>query len=155
RRADYVNLPADFNINFGADVLRTEALARVHAMVSALPDEKERARHLFRPWHWMETHPADFRVVTCEDVPTYPPSRRAEIQGHANWSERSRYGDDFPASEYHVIGGLLGRDDTVLDLACGYGESTEILGRYCRRVVGVDRDAELVAEARRRFGDRP
>ncbi len=154
--ADYVNLPADFNINFGADVLRTDALVRAHAAIAALPDSHERARHLFRPWHWMETHPADFRVVTCADVPTYPAERVADIRAHANWSERSRYGDDFPASEYHVIGKeILRPDDVVLDLACGYGESSEILGRYCRAVVGVDRDPELIAEARRRFGDRP
>lgn len=154
--ADYVNLPTDFNINFGGDVLRTEALVRAHAAIAALPDPRERARHLFRPWHWMESHPVDFRVVTCEEVPTYPPERVAAIQAHPNWSERSRYGDDFPASEYHVIGQeLLGPEDVVLDLACGYGESSEILGRYCRAVVGVDRDPELVAEARRRFGDRP
>jgi transketolase len=156
READYVNLPADFNINFGADVLRAAALERVHAAVGALPDPHERARHLFRPWHWMETHPAEFRVVTCEDVPTYPPERAAAIREHPNWSERSRYGDDFPASEYHVIGReCLRPDDVVLDLACGYGESTEILGRYCRAVVGVDRDPALLGEACRRFGDRP
>jgi transketolase len=154
--ADYVNLPTDFNINFGADVLRTDALARAHAAIGALADPHERARYLFRPWHWMETHPADFRVVTCEDVPTYLPERVADIHAHANWSERSRYGDDFPASEYHVIGReCLEPGDVVLDLACGYGESSEILARYCRAVVGVDRDPELIAEARRRFGDRP
>jgi transketolase len=154
--ADYVNLPADFNINFGGDVFRTEALERAHRAIRALPDPHERARHLFRPWHWMETRPDAFRVVTCEDVPTYPPDRVAAIQGHANWSERSRYGDDFKGSEYHVIGQqLLGRDDVVLDLACGYGESSEILARYCGAVVGVDRDPALIAEARRRFGDHP
>jgi transketolase len=154
--ADYVNLPSDFNINFGADVLRTAALARAHGAIAALPDAHERARYLFRPWHWMETHPADFRVVTCEDVPTYPVERVREIQDHPNWSERSRYGDDFPASEYHVIGQTsLRPDDLVLDLACGYGESSEILGRYCRAVVGVDRDPALIGEACRRFGDRP
>ncbi|HZP41167.1 MAG TPA: methyltransferase domain-containing protein [Candidatus Binatia bacterium] len=156
RGADYVNLPTDFNINFGGDVLRTAALARAHAAIALLPDPHERARHLFRPWHWMETHPAEFAVVTCEDVPTYPLERVRAIHAHPNWSERSRYGDDFPASEYHVIGETLLRpDDAVLDLACGYGESTEILGRYCRAVVGVDRDPALVAEARRRFGGRP
>ncbi len=154
-RADYVNLPPDFNINFGGDVLRTEALARAHAAIAALADPQERARHLFRPWHWLETVSADFRVVTCEAVPVYPPERVAAIRAHPNWSERSRYGDDFPASEYHVIGRLLRPEDRVLDLACGYGESTEILGRYAARVVGVDRDPELIAEARRRFGDRP
>ena len=152
-RADYVNLPTDFNINFSGDVLRTTALARAHAEIATLPDAEERARHLFRPWHWMESHPASFRVVTCEDVPTYPVERVAAIHRHPNWSERSRYGDDFPASEYHVIGReLLVPDDVVLDLACGYGESSEILGRRVKRVVGVDRDPELIAEARRRFG---
>jgi transketolase len=155
-KADYVNLPPDFNINFGGDVLRTAALARAHAEIAMLQDPHERARHLFRPWHWMESSPASFRVVTCGDVPEYGIDRIDAIRRHPNWSERSRYGDDFPASEYHVIGrDLLRPDDVVLDLACGYGESTEILGRHARRVVGVDRDPELVAEARRRFGDRP
>jgi transketolase len=154
RAADYVNLPPDFNINFGADVFTTRALERAHARIVSLPDPQERARHLFRPWHWMETHPEDFRVVTCDDVPTYPPDEVERIRAQPNWSERSRYGADFAGSEYHVVGRLLRPDDAVLDLACGWGESSEILGRYCRRVVGVDRDPELIAEARRRFGDR-
>lgn len=153
--ADYVNLPVDFNINFGGDVLRTEALARAHAEISAIEDPQERARYLFRPWHWMESRPASFRVVTCEDVPTYPAEQVETIRRQPNWSERSRYGDDFQASEYHPIGELLAPDDRVLDLACGYGESTAILGRYCWSVVGVDRDPELLAEARRRFGHKP
>ncbi|HEV7731388.1 MAG TPA: methyltransferase domain-containing protein [Candidatus Binatia bacterium] len=155
RPADYVNLPTDFNINFGGDVLRTEALVRAHEQITALPDEHERARHLFRPWHWMETHPADFAIVTCDDVPTYPAEQVSAIRDQANWSERSRYGDDFKASEYHVIGDLLAPDDLVCDLACGYGESSEILSRSCWSVVGVDRDPELIGEARRRFGHKP
>lgn len=155
RGADYVNLPTDFNINFGGDVLRTDALERAGAQIAALPDEHERARHLFRPWHWMETHPAEFAVVTCDDVPTYPADRVEVIRASANWSERSRYGDGFKASEYHVIGALLEPDDVVCDLACGYGESSEILSRSCWSVVGVDRDPELIAEARRRFGHKP
>ena len=42
-----MNLPADFNINFGGDVFRTEALERAPRN-PGLPDQRAR-RNLFRP----------------------------------------------------------------------------------------------------------
>jgi demethylmenaquinone methyltransferase / 2-methoxy-6-polyprenyl-1,4-benzoquinol methylase len=48
-----------------------------------------------------------------------------------------------------------GPEDTVLDVACGTGAvSLEIVRRYGARVVGVDQSADMLAEARRRVGDR-
>jgi SAM-dependent methyltransferase len=40
----------------------------------------------------------------------------------------------------------------VLDAGCGVGYGTELLAGSARRVVGVDRDAEAIAYARRRYG---
>ena len=45
--------------------------------------------------------------------------------------------------------------DVVLDVACGTGAvATELLDHYGCRVVGIDQSADMLAEARRRLGDR-
>jgi demethylmenaquinone methyltransferase / 2-methoxy-6-polyprenyl-1,4-benzoquinol methylase len=45
--------------------------------------------------------------------------------------------------------------DIVLDVACGTGAvATELLARYGCRVVGIDQSTDMLAEARRRLGDR-
>jgi demethylmenaquinone methyltransferase/2-methoxy-6-polyprenyl-1,4-benzoquinol methylase len=49
----------------------------------------------------------------------------------------------------------VGPDDVVLDVATGTGAvAAELLRRYECRVVGVDQSPEMLAEARRRIGDR-
>lgn len=45
-------------------------------------------------------------------------------------------------------------DDTVLDVGCHEGHLTRYMAARCRRVIGVDRDAALVARARA-FGTPP
>jgi demethylmenaquinone methyltransferase/2-methoxy-6-polyprenyl-1,4-benzoquinol methylase len=45
--------------------------------------------------------------------------------------------------------------DLVLDVACGTGAvALELLARYGCRVVAIDQSADMLAEARRRLGDR-
>jgi SAM-dependent methyltransferase len=43
------------------------------------------------------------------------------------------------------------RDAEVLDAGCGVGYGTAFLGGHARKVVGVDRDEEAIAYARRRY----
>ena len=50
---------------------------------------------------------------------------------------------------------LAGRDaEIALDVGCGNGRHTESLSAHARRVVGVDVSRGLLAEARRRAGER-
>ena len=44
------------------------------------------------------------------------------------------------------------QDKRVLDLACGEGYGSALLGKKNRSVVGVDLDGEAIAHARARYG---
>jgi hypothetical protein len=65
--SDFVTLPCDFNINFGADVMTLGCLRRAEAMMASA-DMAQR----FRPWLFIEERTDVFRVSCLEDVPTYP-----------------------------------------------------------------------------------
>jgi spore coat polysaccharide biosynthesis protein SpsF (cytidylyltransferase family) len=139
--SDFVTLPYDFDINFGADVLTLDCLRRVDRALEGAGRDHER----FRPWLFIEDHPDLFRVATCTDVPSYPRSRLDEIQASGLFAER----DCMTCSTftYDLIADAIAPDDVVLDIACGSGEGSGILARRCREVYGCDLSGEVVAEA--------
>eukprot|EP00404_Azadinium_spinosum_P037708 CAMPEP_0180639262 /NCGR_PEP_ID=MMETSP1037_2-20121125/44868_1 /TAXON_ID=632150 /ORGANISM="Azadinium spinosum, Strain 3D9" /LENGTH=265 /DNA_ID=CAMNT_0022661053 /DNA_START=142 /DNA_END=940 /DNA_ORIENTATION=- len=46
---------------------------------------------------------------------------------------------------------LVGKDDVILEVGCHVGGTTKVLAGVCRRLVGLDQQPQLVAEARERL----
>ncbi len=46
------------------------------------------------------------------------------------------------------------KNKVVLDIACGEGYGCQLLGRHTKKVVGMDKDAEVIAHARERYSSR-
>ena len=139
--ADFVALPYDFDINFGADVVTLDCLRQVDVALAG-------AHERFRPWLYIEDHPDRFTVVTCEDVPVYPQSVLDGIRGSGLFAERDC--GTCSAFTYDLIADWIGPSDVVLDIACGNGEGTARLAPACRAIVGCDLDAGVVGEAQAR-----
>lgn len=90
---------------------------------------------------------------------------------HVGWGDLVNVGYYTVPTLHHAFGGLGwfqrelvrrsldllagGPGDRVLDACCGRGLSTALLGQRGCDAVGVDVQPEQIAEARRRFGDRP
>jgi SAM-dependent methyltransferase len=141
--SDVVTLPHDFDITFGADVLTLDALRRADRALSGSNHAQR-----FRPWLYLEDHPDQFRIASCENVPSYPRSVLEAIRGSGLSAERdcgtcSRF-------TYELLANALTPADVVLDIACGAGAGTELLARRCHHVVGCDLSAEVVADAQAR-----
>ncbi len=88
-----------------------------------------------------------------------PPTRwLTETTGERWTSYRARFeelvgsGADLDG-EARLIDAMLPRGASVLDAGCGTGRVTDALRRRGHRVVGVDRDAGLVAAARQWYPD--
>jgi SAM-dependent methyltransferase len=142
--ADVAALPYDFDINFGADVLTLDSLRRVDRALAGASGSHQR----FRPWLYLEDHPEQFTVVTCEDVPVYPPSVLDGIRGSGLFAERDC--GTCSTFTYDLIAASIERSDVVLDIACGDGEGSARLAQACRQVVGCDLDPGVVATAQAR-----
>ncbi len=141
--SDFVTLPYDFNINFGADVMTLACLRRADKMIPAT-DMSQR----FRPWLFIEEHTDVFRVSCLEDVPTYPLETLQRIHGGDLSHERdcgtcAIFGYEFAAQ-------FLRPTDHVLDLGCGAGEGSEVLAKHSAEVWGADYDGQVVREAQAR-----
>jgi spore coat polysaccharide biosynthesis protein SpsF (cytidylyltransferase family) len=143
-RADFVTLPYDFDITFGADVLTVDCLRRADRAIPRAGHRHER----FRPWLHIEDHPEQFAVVTCDDVPSYPRSVLDQIRGNGLFAERDC--GTCSTFTYDLIGESLEPSDVVLDIACGAGEGTAQLAPKCARIVGCDLDGPVIAEAQAR-----
>jgi SAM-dependent methyltransferase len=139
--ADFVALPYDFDINFGADVLTAACLRRAGVALAGSGHDHER----FRPWLFIEDHPELFRVITCENVPSYPRSVLDGIRGSGLFAERDC--GTCSTFTYEMIGAALQPHDVVLDIASGSGDGTAMLAAKCREIVGCDLDAGVIDEA--------
>jgi 2-polyprenyl-3-methyl-5-hydroxy-6-metoxy-1,4-benzoquinol methylase len=143
-RADFVALPTDFDIQFGADVLRLSTLRQVDRMLAAPENGPVR----FRPWLFIEEHPDAFKTVLCHEVPTYPRSRLDEIRASNLFAQRDCGG--FSLFSYTFARRFLSREDRVLDIACGSGDGSAALAAGCGSVTGCDLCEGDVEEARER-----
>ena len=59
------------------------------------------------------------------------------------------------ASYLHALPGLLDPEWTIGDLGCGTGQAAESLAPFVKRVIAVDRSADMLQAARRRVRDLP
>lgn len=143
-RADFVTLPYDFDINFGADVLTLDCLRRADRAIAGPGHGHER----FRPWLFIEDHPDRFTVVTCEDVPSYPRAVLDGIRASGLFAERDC--GTCSTFTYDLIAASLRPSDVVLDIASGNGDGTAMLAPRCGRIVGCDLDRGVIAEAQAR-----
>jgi len=143
-RADFVTLPYDFDINFGADVLTLDCLRRADRAIAGPGRDHER----FRPWLFIEDHADQFTVVTCDDVPSYPRAVLDGIRASGLFAERDC--GTCSTFTYDLIAASLQPSDVVLDIASGNGEGTAMLATRCRQIVGCDLDGAVIAEAQAR-----
>ena len=139
--SDYVTLPYDFNINFGADVMTMRCLTRAGEMMGT-SDLSLR----FRPWLFIEDHADVFRVSCLEDVPSYPPEMLEQIRGVNLAHERDC--SRCAAFSYEFTLQFLSPTDKVLDLGSGLGEGSAMLAGKAAEVWGADYDEETVLAAR-------
>lgn len=88
------------------------------------------------------------------DDRTSPPTRWETSRVGADWVEyRDRFGELHATGadlggEARLLDAMLPRHADVLDAGCGTGRVTDALRLMGHRVIGVDRDAGLVAAAR-------
>ncbi len=150
--ADYVNLPLNFDIKFGADVHSLSGLNKVDTQLRR--DQSLFDEYKFRPWFYIEENKDElWKVVTCKDVPTYSNKTHEEtaekIIASTPWAWD--YGKVFYYHEYVFAAKRLGDIDTVLDLSCGWGSGTNILADVCKTAIGADVSESLIESARGRF----
>jgi SAM-dependent methyltransferase len=144
--AEYVNLPPDFDLRFGADVSTVDFLERASRLAPAA----------FRrnPWGFAEAHPARFKIETFEDVPTYSRARFERVRAGMRELWPSQHdGAATPLQPYRIALEHLPAGGRALDLACGLGAGSALLAER-GSVLGVDVDAQALARARERYGAR-
>jgi SAM-dependent methyltransferase len=144
--AEYVNLPPDFDIRFGADVSTTDFLRRASQLV---PSTFRR-----NPWGFAEAFPERFRIETFEDVPTYDRDVFERVRkGVRELWPAQHDGAATPLPPYGIALSNLPTGGRALDLATGLGAGAAVLAER-GSVLAVDVDRDALARARERYGTR-
>lgn len=150
KNLDYVNVPFDFDIKYGCDVITRQGVDKLCAVLASDPALTE--AYQFRPWYLLESS-HQFVTETYEDVPEYSNEMfyryRYELLTVAPvaWE----YGEGFYPQSYHFMRQLLEPGDTVLDISCGYGTGSACLAPFCETIYGFDVADELLEKARQRY----
>ena len=159
--ADLVQAPINFEVRFTGIVINVESLRRAVGEIAQLPEE-ERLRLAARPLSYMFNDTENYRaeVIPAEELPRYSDSELVEFRDLARQmycEERSVLDrtaayqpGNYNQQRYVYALSQLSADDEVIDAACGDGYGSEMIAERCKRVVGVDLDAETIREAQTR-----
>lgn len=149
---DWVTLPRDFDLRFGVDAMRASFFDKVAAAFDA---EAPLARsHGLNPWGLAEARPELFRTLVCDAVPTYSQARFERLRNEMRELWPSRWdGAATPLHPYRLARARLPCGGVVLDLACGLGVGTALLGER-GRALGIDLDRAAIERCRAVHGAR-
>lgn len=145
--SDYVFLPYDFDIKFGADVHSIDGLRKAMA---AMSQHAEATQHAFRPWFWLESNPYNaWRATMHNHVPEFDNEyfRRWKVLVSERYPVAWDYGKHFEYHTYEYASSFLRPSDEVLDLACGWGEGSQVLAKWAAQVDGIDLSEEQIVHA--------
>ncbi|MFT7559297.1 MAG: 2-polyprenyl-3-methyl-5-hydroxy-6-metoxy-1,4-benzoquinol methylase [Flavobacteriales bacterium] len=151
KNTDYINLPLNFDIKFGADVHTLSGLNKVVNVLEKNPVLYDSIK--FRPWHYIEENSASLWMVeTIQDVPLYSNKVHEDIAKKiiASTPWAWDYGSVFYYHEYVFATDYLKVSDIVLDLSCGWGSGTRLMADHCKHAIGVDVSDKLISAARDR-----
>ncbi len=130
-KLEYVMLPRDFDIRFGADVTHIHTFQRILDAFNSNPAIAKRCH--FNPWGYVEIYDADFTIGICEDTPIYNMEKFYALRALLNkvWPEQQDFADS-PLHVYRLAVDVLKTETCLksprgLDLAYGLGAGTHYL----------------------------
>lgn len=149
---DYVNLPRNFDIRFGADVFRITFLEKI--LKDFEKDKGKEEKYKFNPWGYAEIYQHKFNIATFLELPTYDKKRFQELKDTVAkvWPERFDHTNS-PIFPYNQAKNLLNNETVVLDVACGLGSGTSYLAKQAKKVIGVDISEETINMCKNKYLD--
>ena len=155
--ANYVSLPDAFTPYFAGKIYTRAVLDQVKAAIAVLPGERD--IHLARFAAFIEHHRAQFGALVYEKIPQYDREYLLRVRetARAIFSDDRMHVDAGEASKisnplfesYELASSRFGRQDRVIDIACGDGYGCRIMSEHAGEVMGIDINAALIAENRR------
>jgi len=149
---DYVNLPENFDIRFGADVFRLCFLKKI--LDEFKEDKNKEIKFRFNPWGYAELYPEKFNMITFKDVPVYDKKRFKETKDLVAkvWPDRFDHSSN-PIFPYHQARQFLDDQKIALDVACGLGSGSVYLAEHAKKVLGIDISEEAIAHCKKKYED--
>lgn len=149
--ADFVSLPLDMDIRFGADTLSIAYLEKLLQLFEE--DVKLKEKYQFHPYACAEL--TDYFNVEWLDIqPWKDPHEFYQVYEKMKevWSGEGTDYSDRPINSYQQAASFIQTGDMVLDVACGTGFGTSILSKKAKSVIGVDIESYLIERCAQKFG---
>lgn len=68
------------------------------------------------------------------------------------WYENACQMFEYPKRQYgEMLAGIIGKEDTVLDLGCGNGAASLLIAPWCKQVIALDQDEEALLQLEKRM----
>lgn len=152
---DYGQAPDGFDVHLWGEIAKLDTLKKVYVELSRFSG-KENASWRTRPLSFVRMHKDRFKVGVYDDVPLYSDAKLLQMREVAKKiyiEERSEYVE--ADKTYSTVGNVIidryrlaqqyvGREDRVLDIACGLGYGSALLAQKTAYVVGADYSPQVI-----------
>lgn len=143
RTLDYVKLPFDMDIRFGADVFSRTYVEKLLEYADNTPEGHERyGFYMYSAAEELDIFRTEF-VDTIPVLPAegfYPIYEDMKLKWKADGTDYS----DRPINSYRKAATYIEAGDRVLDCACGTGFGSALLAARASQVIGVDLEKHLI-----------
>ena len=150
-KLDYVKLPYDFDIKFGADVHSVKIIKEIDKILDK--DDLLKEQYKFRPWFLMDEN-ADkkWNVSNYNETPVYQKEEFYKLKEDIKnkcplaWD----FGPTFHNHTYAYAANHINSNDIILDIACGWGNGSKMMAKKAKQVIGVDIVSKYIETAIKR-----
>jgi len=155
-KLDATAYPKDYNYNFSADIFKTDSLFRAYNLIDKIRDKFKKAQYQTSPALYLQEKKTKFKVKVPKIV-SNKYSKDKIISIKKKYKSILKQQNLVPSNYllksncYNFAKRLIGKCNSLADIACGKGNSFAFMSSISNRSEGFDIDRSYINSAKKNY----